>query len=120
LGMPVEELPKTWWGELSPHLALIAFSALIFCGWNKFYAWYEKPLTEEWGWEDEKDDEDEKKIKKQADTEKKTLVEETPVPKTRWEKVKNWPQNNKVKTLALIMIIVNLVFLLVKMRKFNV
>ena len=33
-------------------LLLIAFFALFFFGWNKFWIWYQKPLTDEW-WEDE-------------------------------------------------------------------
>jgi hypothetical protein len=125
LGMA--ELPKNWWGELSLPLALIAFFALIFFGWNKFWAWYESPLTEEWGWDDEEDDEDEKEIKKQADTEKKEPVEEIPAPETMsdseltknsWGKVKYWLRNNKVRTFSLISLIFSFLFLVFRIVRF--
>jgi hypothetical protein len=114
---------RSFWG----HLFFIAFCVLVFFGWDKFWAWYESPLTEEWGWDDdeeEEDDEDEKEIKKQADTkEKKEPAEENSAPKTmsdseltknRWGKVTNWLQNNKVRTVSLISLVISLPLLVVR------
>jgi hypothetical protein len=109
---------RSFWG----HLLFIAFCVLVFFGWDNFWAWYEKPLTDEWGWpeddEEEEDDEDEKEIKKQADTkEKKEPVEETPTPKTRWGKIKNWLLNNKTRTVLLLALIPSLLALVVRVVK---
>ena len=37
---------------------LVGFLTLIYFGWDKFWAWYESPLTEEWDWDEENDEED--------------------------------------------------------------
>jgi hypothetical protein len=78
----------------------IAFFFLIFFRWDKFWAWYQKPLDDEWGWDDNDNDEEE------VITEKPTPAEkEIPQPKSWWERIKNWPLNNKVKTLSLLGIV---------------
>jgi hypothetical protein len=36
----------------------VGFLTVIYFGWDKFWAWYESPLTEEWDWDEEEEEED--------------------------------------------------------------
>jgi len=76
------------------HLLALAFCLLVFFSWDKFWYWYEKPLRDEWCWDDEAGIE--------VYTEKKfaTPQEPKPQPKNCWERIKD----NKMKTVSLIIL----------------
>ena len=90
-------------------LSLLAIFFLIFLFWDKFWAWYEKPIKQEWDW----DDEEEEETKNQKPVEIK-LPDEKPIPKTKWERIKNLVLDNKVKTSCLLGIIGCLIALIWK------
>ena len=110
----IESQPTPQTTSYTPAIGLlVGFLTLIYFGWDKFWAWYESPLTEEWGWDEDGEGEGEDET-----TEKKIKITEEPQPQPKnwWE----WIMDNKMRTISLVLIIMvslHLVYKIVKLWK---
>ena len=93
-------------------LYFLAIFFFIFVGWDKFWAWYKKPIKQEWDWDDDNDEEEEEEIEPASVEPVEPSLKLTP--EKGWRRIKNLVLDNKVKTSCLLGIIGSLVWLIWK------